>query len=179
MSCGRISQRNASTDSLHTAPPTSQRAATSTVDRGIHFWRHCAAEPHCIRLLPENQPRTRTEAMLRRIVSPGDPRAHFDHMGRYMYPTRPVAMEMDAIKKQRQRGLEIARKHTELLKSIVLKEPPRPAKPEMNLAAMKERLEQARLEHARHELQQQQTSALLATKNSEMQPDQKVCKNSK
>ena len=85
-------------------------------DRGIRFWRRCAAEPHCIRLLPENQPRTRNEAILRRVVNPGDLRSYFDHKGRFMYPTRPVAMEMDAIRERRREGLQMVRRHTEILK---------------------------------------------------------------
>ncbi|KAK3757682.1 hypothetical protein RRG08_000191 [Elysia crispata] len=146
-------------------------------DRGIRFWRRCAAEPHCIRLLPENQPRTRNEAILRRVVNPGDLRSYFDHKGRFMYPTRPVAMEMDAIRERRREGLQMVRRHTEILKSIVMKQQSRPKTPDIDFAVMRERLMKARREHAQQVLQRQQLPPTSPSRNTENARDS--CRSNK
>ncbi|GFS20629.1 hypothetical protein ElyMa_001575700 [Elysia marginata] len=83
-----------------------------------------------------------------------------------MYPTRPVAMEMDAIRERHRQGLELVRRHAELLQSIVLKQQNKPVKPEMDLAAMRERLARARREHAQLVLRRQQLPPVTPSKNS-------------
>ncbi|RUS71655.1 hypothetical protein EGW08_020579, partial [Elysia chlorotica] len=138
---------------------------TQQNDRDIRFWRRCAAEPHCIRLLPENQPRTRNEAIMRRVVNPGDRRSYFDHKGRFMYPTRPVAMEIDAMRERRRQSLQVVRRHTEVLKSIVMKQQFKPETPDMDLAAMRERLTKVKREHAQQMLQRQKLPPMGTLRN--------------
>ncbi|CAG5131045.1 unnamed protein product [Candidula unifasciata] len=104
------------------------------------FGREHRQLPHCIRLLPENQPRNRQEYLIRKALNPEDADMYFDNAGRFLYDTKCIAQELERIKVEKRRALSLVSNHAQFLKSLIMGEP---EKPQVDIASMRARYRRA------------------------------------
>ncbi|XP_005098849.1 uncharacterized protein LOC101860815 [Aplysia californica] len=114
--------------------------------------------PHCIRLLPENRPQNRAEALAYRLLWPDDPRAYLDHEGRYLYDTRPLAMRLEDAKKDRWRRLQDIQDKLEIVKTLMGAEDDQRPPCVVDFDVMRHRMTKAHKKTARENRGERKTS---------------------
>ncbi|KAH9500113.1 hypothetical protein Btru_076626, partial [Bulinus truncatus] len=116
------------------------KSARDLGNEAIRIGKLYSTLPHCLRKLPENQPRNRQEYMIRKWMNPNEIEVYFDGSNRFLYEAKTMAHQLEDIKQERQKFMTTCQEQTKYLKALVQNKPPPPV---MDIASMRERYDRA------------------------------------